>query len=370
MNERAALRRAVELARRARYEVEPNPMVGCVLLRDGQRIGEGWHRAYGGPHAEIEALASVAAVPAGTTAVVTLEPCSTRGKTGPCTSALLAAGVRRVVVGAVDPNPDHAGAGLDLLRAQGLEVELRDDPACAELLEPFRRALRSPRPHVLSKWAQSADGAVARLVDGHPEPVALSGAEARRRTHGLRAHVDGVLVGVGTVLADDPELTVREGWRALRPGRRIVLDPGLRTPLASRLATTADACPTWLLCAHDAAESREQALREQGCEVFRLPVEGELLPTALECLRAQGVGRILVEGGPRTHARLLGLGLVDDLALFLTPVELGAKALPALPDERLALEPEGLIARFSLTESRLEELGPDRLLLGALPRGD
>lgn len=364
MNEAAALARACELARRGRWSVEPNPTVGCVLLRDGEQVGEGWHRAYGGPHAEVEALRDAGEAARGATAVVTLEPCSTRGKTGACTDALRAAGVRRVVAGAVDPNPAHAGAGLELLRAQGLEVELRESDEAAALLVDFRRQLTRRRPWVLAKWAQSVDGCVARRgPDGAPEPVSLSGEAARAWLHRQRAHLDGVLVGVGTLLADDPQLTAR-GVDPVRPLRRLVLDPTLRASPTSRLVSSAGEHPTWLLCSEDASTEREETLRAQGCSIFRLPHADDLLPAALACLHMQGLGRVMVEGGPTTHARLLAAGLADAVAVVLCGAELGRDGLPALPDERLPAEPEALAARLELTPWELRELGEDRLLLG------
>jgi len=368
LDEAAALARACELARRGRYAVEPNPPVGCLLLRDGDVVAEGWHRAFGGPHAEVEALRAAGERARGATAVVTLEPCSTRGKTGACTRALLEAGVRRVVAGAVDPNPAHAGAGLDFLRAQGLTVDLRESSEAAALLDDFRRSLARRRPWVLAKWAQSADGCVARrTADGLPAPVALSGDEARAWLHRQRAHLDGVLIGVGTLLADDPQLTAR-GVDRVRPLRRLVLDPRLRSSLTSRLVSTAGEQPTWLLCSEDASPEREEALRAQGCLVFRLPHADDLLPAALACLHTQGLARVMVEGGPTTHARLLDSGLADAVAVLLSPQRLGTDGLPALPGERLASDPAQLAARLELARWECRPLGVDQLLLGSRER--
>ncbi|GJM20108.1 MAG: riboflavin biosynthesis protein RibD [Planctomycetota bacterium] len=371
MDEAAALLRACEVARRGRHEVEPNPMVGCVLLRDGELIAEGWHRAYGGPHAEVEALRVAGERAAGATAVVTLEPCSTRGKTGACTEALVAAGIRRVVVGAVDPNPAHAGAAFPALRAQGIEVDVQVSLAAEALLELFKQLLPRPRPWVIAKWAQSADGCVALAPrDGLPQPVQLSGPEAHARLHDWRAHLDGLIVGVGTVLADDPQLTVR-GRSPVRPLRRVVLDPSLRTPPGSVLASSAGEHPCWLMCTPEASESREDSLRAQGVSVFRLPLapgRDDLLPDALACLHTQGLGRVMVEGGPRTHARLLAESLADAVAVILSPKHLGADGLPALPGERLPSEPAALAERLGLASWEAEALGDDLLLRGTWRR--
>jgi diaminohydroxyphosphoribosylaminopyrimidine deaminase/5-amino-6-(5-phosphoribosylamino)uracil reductase len=360
----AALDRAVELALRGRGEVEPNPCVGAVVVKADEVVGEGWHHAWGEPHAEVAALAEAGECARGATVVVTLEPCCTHGKTGPCTEALLAAGVARVIVGAIDPNPDHAGKGVTLLRAAGVDVVELDHAPSRALADAFAPGLTTERPHVLLKWAMSADGSVAG-PDG--EPVALTGQRANARSHHWRAHVDAILVGIQTVLNDDPQLTVREQARAARPLRRVVLDPSLRLPLHCRLVDTAGETPTWALTRDDADQQPEAVLEAEGVRVLRVPGDEDWLQAVLATLRLEGVKRLMVEGGPRTHAAFLAAGLWDQLAVYLTPKTLGPGALPALPDRDLPDDPAALAEALGLADVRIEELGDDVLLRGVRP---
>jgi len=358
----AALDRALELALRGRGEVEPNPCVGALVLAEGQAVGEGWHRAWGRDHAEVEALARAKQRAHGATLVVSLEPCSTRGKTQPCTDAVLRAGIARVVVGAIDPNPEHAGRGLELLRDAGVEVLLLPHAGCEQLAAGFARGLSSERPHVLLKWAMSPDGCVA-ASDG--APVHLTGARGDARVHHWRAHVDAILVGVQTVLNDDPLLTARGAEAPFRPLRRVVLDPTLRLPLHCQLADSAGDTPTWVIAGEDADQQPESALEGVGVRVLRVPGGERWLQGALAALRLSGVQRLLVEGGPRTHASFLEAGLWDQLALFLCPTSVGAEGLPALPGRSLAgMNAAAVAHELGLSCVREEPLGDDVLLRG------
>jgi len=361
--EQAALARAVTLARETRGDVEPNPPVGAVVLTGREVAGEGWHRAYGGAHAEVDALADAGEAARGATLVVTLEPCCTTGKTPPCVDAVLAAGIIRVVVGAVDPDPRHSGRGLEVLTAAGIDVALRPDQACEELLTDFVAALERRRPHVMLKWAMSADGAIA---GPQGQPVQLTGAAASARVHRWRAHLDGILVGITTVLNDDPMLTARGVVAPVRPLRRIVLDPELRLPLSCRLADTAGEIPTWLLTDVDAPDQSQSALEALGVRVLRIPRNGEMwLAAALALLRVEGVARLMVEGGARTLASFLEQGLVDQVAVFQCPQVLGEGALAALPGRELGgLTPEQLADALGLSDARVESVGDDVLLRG------
>jgi diaminohydroxyphosphoribosylaminopyrimidine deaminase/5-amino-6-(5-phosphoribosylamino)uracil reductase len=353
----------VSLAWETRGDVEPNPPVGAVVLAGHEVLGEGWHRAYGGPHAEVDALKDAGEAARGATLVVTLEPCSTTGKTPPCVEAVMEAGITRVVVGAVDPDPRHGGRGLQLLGDAGVDVTLCTDPASADLLTDFHASLARRRPHVMLKWAMSADGAIA---GSKGEPVQLTGALSSARVHRWRAHLDGILVGVQTVLNDDPMLTARGALAAVRPLRRIVLDPELRLPITCRLADTAGETPTWVLADVDADEQPETALEATGVRVLRVPRHGESwLADALSLLRVEGVARLMVEGGARTLSSFLEAGLVDQLAVFQCPKILGRDALPALPGRELGgLSPEQLAEALGLSDVRVETLGDDTLLRG------
>ncbi len=364
----------MELARAARGDVEPNPPVGAVLLRDGEVVAEGWHRHFGALHAERDLFESLAragtgGAARGATLVVTLEPCSTHGKQPPCLEAVLESGVARVVVGAVDPNPAHAGRGLTLLEQHGVQVVQVEDAACAGLLDRFVQSQRSGRPHVLAKWAQSADGALAPPPSPDPSRFQLTGAEANARVHLWRAHLDAIVVGATTVEVDDPGLTAR-GVPAVRPLRRVVLDPHLRTSPHCQLLSTADETPTWLF-ATDAdgaggSERRATGLAERGAVIFRVPAGPGWLAAVFDTLRLNGVHRVMVEGGAHTLTRCRQAGLIDQLAVFLTPHRLGPGSLAALGGDPATgdVTAEVLAARLGLIDPRIEPLGPDVLLRG------
>lgn len=358
----AALARAHALALRARGDTEPNPQVGCVLIKDDVVVGEGYHAEYGGPHAEIAALRAAGVEAQGSTAIVTLEPCSTTGKTGPCYKALLAAGVVRVVVGAIDPNPAHAGRGLTLLRGSGVELEIVDDPGCQVLIDRFARTLVSKRPHVFAKWAMSRDGAIAGQGG---ETARLSGDEARTRVHRWRRALDGIVVGVQTIVADDPELTARGESSPLRPLHRIVLDPSLRTPVFARVVTTAVETPTWIATTDKADQARADELEQHGVRILRAPSGERWLHDVLAMLRLGALQRVMVEGGARTLAAFLDARIVDQVAVLMSKKVLGAGALPAVAGRVLpGDDPEALALALDLEEVRTERLGDDLLLRG------
>ncbi len=351
------MRRALRLAARGLGRVAPNPAVGCVLARDGRVVGEGWHRGYGGPHAEVEALRAAGDLARGATAYVTLEPCNHWGQTPPCTDALLAAGVARVAAAVRDPYPAAAG-GAERLRAAGVAVDfgaLGDE--ARELNAPFLfAALGAARPWVTLKLALSLDGAAADHTRG---PGWLTGPAARRAVHRLRAAHDAVAVGIGTALADDPELTGRAGPAPRVPPLRVVFDRGARLPLGGRLVRTAGAAPVAVVCAPDAPAERVRALEAAGARVVR----ADGLGRALEALRADhAVRALLVEGGARLAGALWGADLVDRLVIFRAPVVLGAGAVHAFegaPAERAALA-----RRLPVVGARWH--GPDRMTVYAV----
>jgi diaminohydroxyphosphoribosylaminopyrimidine deaminase/5-amino-6-(5-phosphoribosylamino)uracil reductase len=323
------MRAALALARRGLGETAPNPSVGCVIVRDGQVIGRGRTAAGGRPHAEVAALAAAGAAARGATAYVTLEPCSFTGRTPPCTGALLAAGIARVVIGARDPNPKVNGAGIAQLREAGLAVTegvLRE--ACESVISGFAMLCTQGRPLLRLKLASTLDG---RIATAGRESQWLTGEPARRAAHAMRGRHDAVLVGVGTVLSDDPELTCRiEGFRTA-PLVRIVMDSHLRTPLMSKLLRGAAATPLWLLHRDGADPARKVALAQAGARLLEVPdsAAGVDLTAALRLLGRAGITRILCEGGGTLAAGLLRAGLVDRLAWFHAPGIMGGDGWPA-----------------------------------------
>lgn len=323
---------ALAIGRRECGRTWPNPAVGAIILdRDGHLAGRGWTALGGRPHAETQAIARAGERARGGTLYVTLEPCSHHGRTPPCAEAIAVAGLRRVVAAIADPNPLVAGRGFAILRSAGIEVEIGvgADEARRDHAGHFSRILRG-RPHVQLKIAASADGKSA--LAGR-KPVRITGEASRAHTYLMRAAADAVVVGIGTVLADDPMLTVRlPGMENRSPGR-IVLDSALRTPVTAAMIRTAADVPTLLLACEKAPREREDALRRAGADVQRLACgEGGSLDlhAAMHALGARGVTRLLVEGGPILSAALLKAGLVDELLLFRAPAALGPGALPAV----------------------------------------
>jgi diaminohydroxyphosphoribosylaminopyrimidine deaminase / 5-amino-6-(5-phosphoribosylamino)uracil reductase len=319
--------RALTLAARGLATTHPNPRVGCVIARDGQILGEGWHVRAGGPHAEVLALAAAGGEARGATAYVTLEPCCHHGRTPPCTEALQAAGVRRVVFAAADPNPRVNGGGERALRAAGLEVTSGVLAAEAEQLNAgFNLRMRAGRPLVRSKIAASLDGRTAP-ADGksHGEGHWITAEAARRDVQRWRARSSAVLTGVGTVLADDPLLNVRDPVGGdVRQPLRVILDAGWRTPATARLL----AAPGQVLILGAGPEQRRAALQARGAEVVAMPVaDGRVdLAAVLAELAAREVNELLVEAGPTLNGALLLAGLPDELIVYSAPQVLGDAA--------------------------------------------
>ncbi|BBK43096.1 riboflavin biosynthesis protein RibD [Allostella vacuolata] len=345
------MRAALALADRNLGCVWPNPSAGCVIVRDGVVVGRGWTQPGGRPHAEVEALARAGANARGATAYVSLEPCCHWGRTPPCTDALTAAGVARVVYAVDDPDPRVQGKGADRLRAAGIAVAtgvLAD--AATDLNEGFFRRMRDGRPMVTLKTATSLDGRIATHTGASRW---ITGAAARARAHQMRARHDAVMVGIGTALADDPRLTCRLPGLESRHPVRIVVDGRLRLPLTSTLVREAAAAPVWILTLPDADPDRSRAFAD--CGVTIIPVEPRQtgivdMAGGLAALGARGLTRVLVEGGGRLAATLLRDDLVDHLHWFRAPMVIGGDGVPAAvgfgidtPDaaprfERLAVE--------------------------------
>jgi diaminohydroxyphosphoribosylaminopyrimidine deaminase/5-amino-6-(5-phosphoribosylamino)uracil reductase len=348
------MRAALRLARRALGLAWPNPAVGCVLLREGRVVGRGWTQPGGRPHAETEALREAGPAARGATAYVTLEPCDHWGRTPPCTGALIAAGVARVVVALRDPDPRVDGRGLARLAAAGVAVTEGVLAAEAAALNAgFLLRLREGRPLVTLKLATSLDGRIATATG---ESRWITGPRARRAAHLLRARHDAVLVGSGTALADDPELTVRLPGVARPAPLRVVADSRLRLPPTARLVRTAREVPTLIATAAGHPASRLAPYREAGVDILEIPT-GQGIGGLLRALGARGLTRVLAEGGGGIAAALLAEGLADRLAWFHAPIVLGAGGMPAaqvLPLPNLAAAPK-------FRRVGVHELGPDLL---------
>jgi diaminohydroxyphosphoribosylaminopyrimidine deaminase/5-amino-6-(5-phosphoribosylamino)uracil reductase len=321
------LRRALRLAVRGQGRVEPNPMVGCVIVRGGHVLAEGYHRRFGGPHAEVEALRRCRQSPRGATVYVTLEPCCYYGKTPPCTDALLAAGVGRVVAPLEDPNPAVAGKGFAALRKAGIRVDvgLLADEA-AGLNAPFFKLVGEHRPWVILKWAQSLDGKIATRTG---DAKWISDETCRAHAHRTRGRLDAILVGIGTVLNDDPLLTCRVG-RPKRVATRIMLDSALRTPPGSQLVRTAGKVPTWVFHARSAPRRRAAALERAGCRLYAVPGtrRGLSLPAVLDVLGKQRMTNVLVEGGGKLLGSFFDQGLADEYHVYIAPMLIGGARAP------------------------------------------
>ncbi len=364
----AFMARALRLAARGLYTSDPNPRVGCVLVRDGSVVGEGWHKRCGGPHAERVALAAAGPAARGATAYVTLEPCCHHGKTPPCTDALIANGVARVVVAMVDPNPLVAGQGLALLGAAGVAVESGVMETPAKALNPgFVKRMAQGLPYVRCKLAASLDGRTA-MPNG--ESRWISSEEARRDVQFLRARSSAILTGVGTLLADDPSLNVRldpgdlpwlEPGAAARQPLRVVVDSGLRTPARARILSLPGAN---LIACVDSPVERAAALESAGAGVLVCPDDGGRvdIKSLLRHLASLEMNELLIEAGPTLAGAFVAAGLVDELILYLAPHLMGdaARGLFCLPAVRAMAE------RIPLRLTDVRAIGSDWRLTARL----
>ncbi len=321
--------RAIELAREGRPS--PNPHVGAVVVRDGKIVGEGRHERAGSDHAEVAALKEAGDAAKGATLYVTLEPCNHRGRTPPCTDAIVAARLGRVVVGCADPNPHVQGGGVAKLRAAGIEVtEGVCEPEARAVIATWTKFITEGLPYVSLKLALSLDGRIATRSGASKW---VTGPEARALVHMLRARHDAVAIGIGTALADDPRLTVRDA-SGVSP-TRVVFDTKLRLPTHSRLVETAVDVPTWVICSGDAPTDAEQALTARGVEVLRVAssAEGRLdAAAAFRVLATKGVVTLMVEGGAELAGSILAGRLADELHAFIAPILLGPRGRPGAVD--------------------------------------
>ena len=357
--DRIWMQRALELARRGIGVSSPNPAVGCVILDSaGQLAGEGWHEYDLLDHAEVVALKAAGERAHGGTAYVTLEPCNHTGRTGPCTEALIAAGLKRVVAATIDPNPAVAGHGLDRLRAAGIEVALGVCQTEARRLnEGFARWSQHHQPLVLMKVAMTLDGRIAPPPGEHQlhAPYWITNEAARAAVQPLRHQADAALTGVDTVLADDPLLTDRSGLRRRRPLLRIVLDSALRMPLDSKMVASgmvATAQNDLVVFTVSSDESRANELRQRGVRVEVLPAEAGRVPLGkvLDKLGEEGILTLLVETGTRLNTALLAAGLVDRVHFFISPQIMGSDAVPAF---------KGMASFIRMAEVEVERYGND-----------
>jgi diaminohydroxyphosphoribosylaminopyrimidine deaminase/5-amino-6-(5-phosphoribosylamino)uracil reductase len=331
-SDRAHLERAIELAARGRGHVRSNPMVGAVIARDGQVLGEGWHERFGGPHAEVNAIAACEGEQLGdATLYVSLEPCCHDGKTPPCTDAILAAGIRRVVVASDDPSEKASGRGLGILRDEGVRVVSADGELAARarlLNQPFRKHARTGRPWVLLKLAMTLDGKVATRAG---DSQWISGEPSRLLAHRWRASLDAVIVGIGTALADDPLLTARPDGTPLAPElqpHRVVFDSLARLPISSKLLASASQAPLTVVASRAASRADLDALEAAGANVVVAAGANEpaRVRSGLDQLGAGGITSALLEGGPHLAGAFLDAGEIDEVRMFLAPILLGGRA--------------------------------------------
>lgn len=319
--------RAVQLARQGEGHVEPNPMVGCVIVKDDQVVGEGWHQEFGGPHAEIVALQSCVASPAGATLYVTLEPCCHEGKTPPCTQAIIQAGIARVVAAQTDPNPLVAGKGILQLKKAGIDVEVGVLEDRAKYLNaPYLRRIQQGRPWIIAKWAMTLDGKIATHAG---DSRWISNPKSREIVHRLRGRVDAIMVGAGTAIADDPMLTARP--TGPRNAVRVVLDRRLRLSENANLVQTAADHPTLVATGPDANRDKIKKLESLGCRIWQ-PTSASPEDSLIEFLRylaETGVSNVLVEGGSEVLGSLFDRQLIDEVHVFMAPILAGGSAAPS-----------------------------------------
>jgi diaminohydroxyphosphoribosylaminopyrimidine deaminase/5-amino-6-(5-phosphoribosylamino)uracil reductase len=347
--------RALFHAARARGRTSPNPLVGAVVVSsDGVVVGQGYHTRAGEAHAEINALDEAGPRAKGATLYCTLEPCSHRGRTGPCVERIVDAGVSRVVAAIEDPNPLVSGRGFAYLEARGVTVEVGVGASAARLLnQPFFTLMRQRRPFVILKAATSLDGGIAAAPGRR---TMLTSEAANRHAHRVRAEVDAIGVGVGTVVVDDPSLTARGAYRE-RPLRRVVFDRSLRIPLSARLLSTAADGPVIIVTTAAAAAARADvrtALEARGAEVLVSP--DTTLTSALACLGRQDIGSLLIEGGAALHRAAWDEDVVDYVRLYVTPHVLGPDAVRFLDGRPFS--------SGALFDARIQPIGPDVLIEG------
>ncbi len=359
------LARAIELAEQGRGFVSPNPLVGAVIALDGEMISEGYHSAIGAPHAEVEAIRAAAGRDLDdATLYVSLEPCCHHGLTPPCTDAIREAGIRRVVIASEDPSEHASGRGLGIMRDEGIEVVLADGDLNrrARLLnQPFRKLARTGRPWVLFKSAMTLDGKVATHGG---DSKWISSEESRHRAHHWRAECDAVAIGIGTALADDPQLTARVDGVHRQP-RRVVFDSLARLPVESKLVHDASDVPLTVVVSRAAPRAAMDALETHGAEVIIAPGENETarVRSALEQLGSEGVSSVLLEGGPHLTGAFFDAAEIDELRAFIAPIVLGGRGARAAVDGEGAETIADAMRALTLS---VERIGDDVLVSARL----
>jgi diaminohydroxyphosphoribosylaminopyrimidine deaminase/5-amino-6-(5-phosphoribosylamino)uracil reductase len=358
------MRLALAEAEKGRGAVEPNPLAGALVVRDGRALGSGYHARFGGPHAEVFALGEAAGSTSGATLYVTLEPCCHHGKTPPCTDAILASGVARVVAAMRDPYPRVNGGGLAILRAAGIAVEIGPESAtaaAAELNAPYLKRLATNLPYVIAKWAMTLDG---KTATGGGDSKWISGEESRAIVHQTRGCMDAIVVGIGTVLTDDPRLTARPAGP--RTAVRVVLDSLATLSLTSRLLQTARDVPVLVAITEKAPLDRRVNLEKMGCEILVLPGESKVpIAHLLSALGDRSMTNLLVEGGGRVLGAFLDEGHIDEIDVFVAPVvEGGDHARTAVRGTGLQRMSEAI----RLAQVVYSQTGADLRVQGVLPR--
>lgn len=358
------MRIALDEARKGQGRTAPNPCVGAVVVREGRIVGRGWHQRAGTPHAEVHALRDAGNLARDATLYVTLEPCNHTGRTPPCTRAILAAGITRVVVGMPDPNPTVAGGGNAFLAAQGIEVTAGVlEKECTAINRPFAKHITTGLPWVAMKAGMSLDG---RISYGPGMGGRITGEASGRYTHGLRNAMDAILIGIGTALIDDPSLTTRlPQTETARDPLRVVLDSRLRLPPTAKLLTGMSDALTWIFCRLDASRAAEEKLTGAGAVIHRVPAlsDGRLdCRAVMRRLGQAGVTSVLVEGGAGVHASLLRDRQVDEAYLFIAPLFIGGQGTPLVAGDFHVLA--GSFPR--LHDVEVQQLDDDVLIHGLI----
>ncbi len=357
------MRRAIELARKGEGRTSPNPVVGAVIVKGNKVLAEGYHKKAGGPHAEIEALKKAGKKAKGATLIVTLEPCCHFGKTPPCTDAIIKAGIRRVLIGARDPNPKVAGKGIKKLKEARVIVEpglLKKE--ADRLVAPFSKFIKTGHPYVTLKAATSLDG---KIATSSGESQWITGVKARQMVHGLRNRTDAILVGAGTAVKDDPRLSARLKGRKEYFPLRVVVDPSLRVPLSSQLFQSAKEGPVISIARPSKNVAKKKKLEKLGVEVIEVPGKSRFieLKKILNILGQRGIVNLMIEGGSQLNALALESGIVDKVVWFLAPVLIGGR------DAKSGFDGKGipkLEDSLRLKEMTVTPVGDDLMLEGYL----
>ena len=351
---------AVMLAEEGRYSCSPNPMVGAVIISDGKVIGEGYHKKAGEPHAEINAITSAKEKTENSTLFVTLEPCSTHGRTPPCTEAIIKAGIKKVIIGAIDPNPKHSGQAVEILKNAGIEVEVINDQECENLNEKFNHFITAGIPFVHAKWAMTLDGKIATRT-GSSKWISCS--ESRKSVHKLRAEYDAIMTGSGTILKDDPQLNVRlEGeWR--QPVK-IIIDSLCKTPADAKILRSG--AKTIIACGQDASEVKIAELESAGAKVIKIATRENkkiILPELFEKLVGENISSVFVEGGSLLLGALFDNHLINKVSVFIAPKIIGGeKSLSPIGGIGI----EEIIDAVKLDNLHTEQIGCDIMMTGKI----